>query len=109
VVWGKVGPDPDEQDRGRILNSIPLSVGMAYDVRIGAATFSPFVSTTTAYSREREYLNDKATSTTSDWRTGQTAGVSVRFRETVFSLSSVNRVGGLRNRNRVAFSAGMSW
>ena len=109
MVWGKVGPNSEDVDRGRIVNSVPLSIGMAYDMRIGSATFAPFVATTHAYSRGRDYVNDEPINSTSKWRLGHSSGVSVRFRETVLSLSNVYRESGMPNRNRVAFSAGMSW
>jgi hypothetical protein len=109
LVWGKTGPNSEEQDRGRILKSVPLTVGMAYAVRVGQATFAPFVATTGAYARGRDYVNGEPINRTSSWRLGHSAGVSVRFRETVLSLSSVSREPGMPIRNRVAFSAGMSW
>jgi hypothetical protein len=109
MVWGDIGPQDEDADQGRIVNSVPLSLGMAYDVRVGSATFAPFITTTHAYSRGRDYVNDEAINKTSSWRLGHSAGVSVRFRETVLSLSNVYRESGMPNRNRVAFSAGMSW
>ena len=109
MVWGDVGPQDEDADHGRIVNSVPLSLGMAYDVRVSSATFAPFITTTHAYSRGRDYVNDEAINKTSTWRLGYSAGVSVRFRETVLSLSNIYRESGMPNRNRVAFSAGMSW
>jgi hypothetical protein len=109
LAWGKGGQDSDEQDLGRILHSVPLSLGLAYDLRVGSATFAPFVAATGAYSRSRDYVNDEPINKTTSWRVGHSAGVSVRFREAVLSLSNVYREGGMPNRNRVAFSAGMSW
>ena len=109
TVWGKGGWESDEEDIGRIVNSVPLSLGMSYDVRVGSATFAPFVTTTHAYSRGRDYVNDEPINRTSNWQLGHSAGVSVRFRETVLSLSNIYREGGMPNRNRLAFSAGMSW
>ena len=109
MVWGKDGDEWAALDRGRIVNSVPLSVGMSYDVRVGGATFAPFVTTTHAYSRGRDYVDDEPINKTSSWKLGHSAGVSVRFRETVLSLSNIYRESGMPNRNRVAFSAGMSW
>lgn len=109
LVWGNVGPHADGEDRGRILSSVPLSVGVAYDVRVGSATFAPFISGTQSFSTARDYVNDEPINKSSSWRLGHSAGVSVRFRETVLSLSNTCRDGGMPNRNRVAFSAGMSW
>jgi hypothetical protein len=109
VVWGQDGPQPAEPDQGRVIARIPLSAGMAYDLRAGRATIAPFVSMTGAYSRERDYANSLRIAEASGWRLGHTAGVSVRFRETVVSLSSVSRERGMPNRNRMVFSAGMSW
>lgn len=109
MIWGKVGPNSDQEDQGRILHSVPLSVGMAYDVRVGSATIAPFIAATSAYFRGRDYVNDEPINKTSSWQIGHSAGVSVRFRETVISVSNVNREGGMPTRNRVAFTAGMSW
>ena len=109
IVWGDIGPNDEDADRGRIVNSVPLSLGMAYDVRVGSATFSPFIAATHAYSQGRDYVNDDATNRTSSWRLGHSTGVSVRFRETVLSVSNVYRESGMPKKNRVAFSAGMSW
>jgi hypothetical protein len=109
MVWGNVGPQSDEEDTGRIVNSVPLSLGMSYDVRVGSATFAPFIAATHAYSRGRDYVNNDPINKTSSWRLGHSAGVSVRFRETVLSLSKVSRESGMPNRDRWALSAGMSW
>jgi hypothetical protein len=109
MVWGKVGPESADEDRGRIVNNVPLSLGMSYDVRVGAATFAPFVSATHAYSRGRDYLNDAPINKNSSWRLGYSTGMSVRFSEMVLSLSNVYREGGMPNRNRAQFTAGMSW
>lgn len=109
VVWGEKGQNPGEVDRGRILSSIPLSAGLAYDVRAGRATIAPFVSLTGAYSRNRAYVNDEEITRATDWRLGHTAGVSVRFREAVVSLSRISRQSGMPDNGRVALSAGMSW
>ena len=109
TVWGKDERDWAEMERGRIVNSVPLSIGMSYDVRVGGATFAPFVTTTHAYSRGRDYVNDEPINKTSGLLLGHSAGVSVRFRETVVSLSNIYREAGMPNRNRLAFSAGMSW
>ena len=109
MVWGKDQPQSAEADVGRIVNSVPLSLGMSYDVRVGGATFAPFVAATHAYSRGRDYVNDEPINRTSSWRLGHTAGVSVRFRETVISLSNIYREAGMPNRNRAQITAGMSW
>ena len=109
MVWGNDGPESGEADLGRIVNSVPLSLGMSYDVRVGSATFAPFVAATHAYSRGRDYMNDEPINRTSGWRLGHSTGVSVRFRETVLSLSNVYREAGMPNRNRTLFTAGMSW
>lgn len=109
VLWGQDGEISGEAYSGRILANIPLSAGLSYDVRAGRATFTPFVNMTGTYSKVRDYVNDERIGETSGWRLGHTAGVSARFRETVFSLSGVSRERGMPNRNRVVFSAGMSW
>jgi len=109
IAWGTGRPDSDDEDRGRIVQSLPLSVGMSYDVRLGSATVAPFIATTAAYSRGRDYVNDERINQTSIWRLGHSAGVSVRFGQAVLSLSDVNREGGMPAKNRMQFTAGMSW
>lgn len=109
MVWGNDGPEYGEFDRGRIVNSVPLSLGMSYDVRVGSATFAPFVAATEAYSRGRDYVDGEPINKTSSWRLGHSAGMSVRFREAVLSVSNIHRESGMPTRNRVQFSAGMSW
>jgi hypothetical protein len=109
VVWGQDGPSPAEPDHGRVIARIPLTTGLAYDMKVGRARIAPFVSLNGAYWRERDYINSARVAEGTGWRLGHTTGVSVRFRETVLSVSGVNREGGTPTRHRVAFMAGMSW
>jgi hypothetical protein len=109
VAWGDGAPEPNEPATGRIIVRAPLSAGLAYDIGIGGATIAPFVNVAMAYSTEREYAGDVRLATDNGWKLGNAAGVSVRFRETVLSISGISRERGLPNSSRVAFSAGMSW
>jgi len=108
VVWGQDGVNA-AQDRGRVVATLPISAGLAYDLQMGRATIAPFITLTGAYSEEREYLNDTRIAGADGWRMGNAVGVSLRFRETVLSVSEVNRERGMPNRSRIVFSAGMSW
>jgi hypothetical protein len=62
-----------------------------------------------AYSREREYVGDHGVGSEYGWRLGRTGGVSVRFGETVLSLTEVSRERGMPNKSRFILAAGMSW
>lgn len=108
VVWGKEAND-DELDRGRLVARAPIIAGVAYDLRVGAATIAPFVSYTAAYSKERNYQDDEWVSTHKGWRYSNSSGVSVRFRGTALTVSEINRERGMPNRHRYLFTAGMTW
>lgn len=108
VVWGQKA-SPNGPDRGRIVAREAITGGAAYDIKLGSAVVSPFVSYTGAWSSERDYLNDVEVSKRNGWRYNNSAGVSLRFRETVLTLSEINRERGMPNRNRVMFTAGMTW
>lgn len=108
VAWGQEA-NADAPDRGRMVARAPVSAGVAYDLRLGRAVIAPFVALTGAYTSERTYIDDERTSLTDGWRLGHTAGISVRFKEAVLSLSEINRERGMPNKNRILFSAGMSW
>jgi hypothetical protein len=103
VAWGQ------ESNTGRVIVKAPLTAGAAYDIRLGRATIAPFVSVIGAYSRERDYLDGERTGADSGWHIGNSAGVSLRFKETVLSVRGISRERGMPNPNRIAFTAGMSW
>lgn len=108
MVWGQDAPGA-ASDRGRVIASAPLTAGVSYDIRLGRATLAPFFAVTSAYSRERDYLDGDRIGGDSGWRVGNSVGVSLRFQEAVLSVREINRERGLPTRSRVAFSAGMSW
>jgi len=109
MAWGQRAPEPGGPETGRLIVRAPVSAGAAYDISVGGATIAPFVTLAMAYSSEREYVGDQRVMTDNGWRLGNAAGVSVRFRETVLSVSGISRERGLPNGSRVAFTAGMSW
>jgi hypothetical protein len=109
VAWGQGSFDVDEPNSGRLSLRAPMSAGLAYEIRAGRATIAPFAAFTTAWSSERVYLEDQPTTSDNGWSTGRTMGVSVRFRETVLSLSGVHGERGMPHNGRYVFSAGMSW
>jgi hypothetical protein len=99
----------DEADTGIAHVSVPVAVGLAYDVRIGAVTFAPFVSPSLARYDARTYLNDVRMSQKTGWDARFTAGMSARMKEVVLSTSSTRGEHGLPNESRWAFSAGISF
>jgi hypothetical protein len=109
VIWGQKAEAPGISDTGRMSVRVPLSAGAAYDLRAGGATIAPFAMITTAYTREGDYVDDERVALDSGWRVGSAAGVSVRFKEMVFSLSDVRRERGLPHNHRIIFNVGMSW
>ena len=108
VVWGQEASG-DQPDRGRIVARVPITGGVAYDIQVGPAIVAPFLSYTAAYSSERDYLNDTRVNTHNGWRSTNSSGVSVRFRDVVLTVSEINRERGMPNRNRTLFTAGMTW
>jgi hypothetical protein len=109
MAWGQGPTNPGAPQNGHLSLRVPTSAGLAYDLHMGRATVAPFAALTTSYSSERDYVNDVRTARDGGWRVGTQAGVSVRFRETVMSLSEVTREHGLPTSSRVVFTAGMSW
>jgi hypothetical protein len=109
VVWGKETTNDHQFDRGRLVARAPITTGVAYDFRVGSATIAPFVSYTAAYSKERNFQGDEWVSTHKGWRYSNSSGASVRFQKTVLTLSQISRERGMPNRNRVLFTAGMTW
>ncbi|MGE0160309.1 MAG: hypothetical protein AB7T31_12935 [Gemmatimonadales bacterium] len=107
MIWGQ---DPiGAPDTGRLSIRVPMSAGLAYDLHWGAATVAPFLAATSSYSSERDYVDDARVAQAGGWRVGTAVGVSVRFRETVLSVSGLSREHGLTGSSRYVFSAGMSW
>lgn len=107
VVWSQENGSGPE--RSQLVAGAPITAGVAYDIRLGRATIAPFISLSSAYSTEREHLGDDRVARHDGWRWTNSTGVSVRFREAVLTLSEINRERGMPHRNRVLFSAGMSW
>lgn len=89
--------------------SLPLTVGAAYDVRIGSATFSPFVAPALAWSSTRHYQNDERVATDTGWDARWSGGASLRFRDMVLTAGGIHGERGLPNRSRWTFAAGMSF
>jgi len=109
MAWGHGSAAAGEPGTGRLSVRVPLSAGMAYNVRAGRATIAPFVALTTAYSSERDYEDDQRVASDSGWRVGSATGVSVRFSELVLSVSDVRGERGLPHDHRVVFNVGISW
>lgn len=103
LVWGV-----DEAD-GVAHVSLPVSVGVGYDLKIGSATVTPFVKPGIAYYRARSYLNDVRVGEDRGWDGLFTAGASLRLRELVLTTSRIRGEQGLPHRSRWAFAAGISF
>ncbi|MGD2046952.1 MAG: hypothetical protein PVH96_12060 [Gemmatimonadota bacterium] len=109
MVWGQDPLSTGAPDTGRLSLRVPMTAGLAYDLHWGAATVAPFAALATSYSSERDYVSDVRVGQADGWRVGSAVGVSVRFRETVLSMSGLSREHGLTGSTRYVFSAGMSW
>lgn len=108
VVWGQQA-NGEQPDRGRVVARTPLSLGMAYDIQLGALTISPFSTVTGGYSSEREYVNEERVNLYTGWRFSNSSGVSVRLNEMVLTFTEIARERGMPNKHRMLFTAGMSW
>lgn len=109
MAWGQDPLEPGTPSTGHLSLRVPTSAGAAYELHWGGATVTPFIAVTTSYSSERDYENDVRTAREGGWRVGMVSGVSVKFRETVLSMSEVTREHGLPTSSRLVFTAGMSW
>ena len=90
-------------------DNLPLSVGLAYDIRLGAVTLAPYFTLTGAYSSEREYVDGVRVDKWSGWRYANASGLSVKFQEVVLTLTEINRERGMPRGDRMLFTAGLSW
>ena len=108
IVWGH-DRDGQQVEHGRIVGKLPLSVGLAYDIRLGAVTLAPYFTLTGAYSSEREYVDGVRVDKWSGWRYANASGLSVKFQEVVLTLTEINRERGMPRGDRMLFTAGLSW
>jgi hypothetical protein len=106
---GQNPPGADTPEVGHISVRMPISAGLSWDLQVRRATFAPFATIIPTLTSERDYIDDKRVSEDRGWKVGHAFGVSARFQETVFSLSSLHRERGTPEGRRVVFSAGMSW
>lgn len=104
LVWGE-----DEPDTGLARLSMPFTVGVGYDLRIGAATITPFVAPGIARYQTRSFVDNVRVTTAQGWDARFTAGTSLRLRELVLTTSRIRGEQGLPNRSRWAFAAGISF
>ncbi|GMV03825.1 MAG: hypothetical protein AMXMBFR53_01070 [Gemmatimonadota bacterium] len=104
LAWGF-----DHQDTGIAHLSTPISAGLAYDIRIGSATFSPFVSPSVARYDNRTYVDDVRTSRDEGWDARVVWGASLSLKEVVLTTSGIRGEPGLPHRSRWAFAAGISF
>lgn len=105
IVWGH----DSDVEHGRIVGKLPISAGLAYDIRLGAVTLAPFFTLTGAYSKESEYVDGDRVGKWTGWRYANASGVSAKFREVVLTFTDINRERGMPNGNRMLFTAGISW
>jgi hypothetical protein len=104
LVWAE-----DEPDTGLARLSLPLTVGVGYDLHIGSATLTPFVAPGIARFNTRSYVNDVRVTTDEGWDARFSAGTSLRLKELVLTTSRIRGEQGLPNRSRWAFAAGISF
>lgn len=104
LAWGF-----DHDDTGIVRMSVPLSAGVAYDIRIGGATFTPFAAPAIAWYDNRTYANDVQITRVTGWDARVTWGASLSLKEVVLTTSGVHGEPGLPNRSRWTFSAGISF
>ena len=102
LLWGK-------EHSGLAHVSVPIATGVAYDLRIGGVTLTPFVSPGVAYFSSRRYVDDVRVSTENDWDVRFTAGTSLRLKELVLTTSRIRGENSLPHSSRWAFSAGISF
>ncbi len=104
LVWAE-----DEPDTGLARLSLPLTVGVGYDLHIGGATVTPFVAPGIARYNARRYVDNVRVTTDEGWDARFTAGTSLRLKELVLTTSRIRGEQGLPNRSRWAFAAGISF
>jgi hypothetical protein len=103
LAWGAVSND------GVAHASVPITMGISYDLTIGRATVSPFVAPSVAYYVDRTYVNDVRVSSSSGWDGRISAGASLRLREVVLTTSRIRGEEGLPHSSRWTFAAGISF
>jgi len=104
LAWGSEDPST-----GRSNVSVPATLGVAYDLHIGGAVFTPFVAPSVAYYRTRQYLDDVRVAGEHGWGTRYTSGASLRVRDLVLSTSTIRGEDGLTEKTRWTFAAGVSF
>ena len=104
LAWGQ-----DTPDTGLARLSLPLTVGVGYDLHLGSATVTPFVAPGIARFNTRTYVDNVRVTTEEGWDARFTAGTSLRLRELVLTTSRIRGEQGLPNRSRWAFAAGISF
>lgn len=104
LLWGSGDPDS-----GLVRASLPLTVGVSYDLRIGPAILTPFAAPAVAYYRARQVVDDVRLMDETGWDARISSGASLRFREVVLSTTTIRGEEGLPHRSRWAFAAGISF
>lgn len=104
LIWGD-----EATNDGRIGVTVPLTLGVGYDLHIGGATLAPFVAPAIVRYSLRTYENDARVATERGWDTQFTSGASLRFKEVVLSTSRIRGEKGSPNSSRWTFAAGMSF
>ena len=99
----------DITNSSRASLTLPGSIGIAYDVHVGGATLSPFVSGTGARYDRRTYLDDDRLPTVRGWDAQYTRGVSLRVKDAIVAASSIRGEKGAAARHRWTLSAGISF
>ncbi len=102
--WGD-----DIAETGRLLVSVPMTAGVAYDLRIGGATLAPYFSYTIAAYDMRTGVDNVQTSRNTGWDARHAIGTSLRLKEVVLTSSRIVGEYGMPTGSRWTFSAGISY
>jgi len=91
--------------------SYPVTAGVAYDVRIGSATFTPFAAPGIARyaTREHRESGELLVGRHSGWDARLTSGASLAFRDIVLTAGGIRGEEGLTKTSRWTFAAGISF
>ena len=99
----------ENDDVGLAHISVPVSFGVSYDIRIGAATLSPFAAPAVAWYNTRRYLNDVRVVDDTGWDARVSTGASLSLRDIVLTAGGIRGEHGLPRDNRWTFAAGVSF
>jgi hypothetical protein len=88
-----------------------VTAGVAYDLHIGSATFTPFAAPSIARYATREHRDsgELLVGRHSGWDARLTSGASLTFRDIVLTAGGIRGEEGLTRSSRWTFAAGISF